>query len=177
MIKAKMFKQRAVVIAGRALYAGAVEQARRPAFYLAGVPDTPEGRFELYTLHVVLVLHRLKREGAQAADVAQSTFDAFLRGLDDGLREMGVGDLSVGKKMRKLGEAVYGRVKSVDHALESLPDRGPLEALVGRTVLEGGDVRAAPALARYVVAAAQSLQEQALDDLIDGRLAFPEFTA
>lgn len=177
MIKAKLFMERAAVTAGRALYAGAVEQARRPAFYLAGVPDTPEGRFELYTLHVVLILHRLKGEGSQAADVAQSTFDAFLRGLDDGLREMGVGDLSVGKKMRSLGEAVYGRVKSVDVALGSAPDRGALEALISRTVLEGGDARAAPALASYVVAAAQSLREQALDEILAGRLAFPEFTA
>lgn len=175
MFKTALFKERATVVAGRALYAAAVEQARRPAFYLAGVPDTPEGRFELYTLHIVLILQRLKGQGGHAADVSQAAFDAFLRGLDDGLREMGVGDLSVGKKMRKLGEAVYGRVKSYDAALTSLPDILPLEALLVRTLLEGADAAVAPGLAAYVAQATGSLHAQPLDALCSGRVLFPEF--
>ena len=73
-----------------------------------------------------------------AAEVCQTLFDTFLGGLDDGLRQMGVGDLSVGKKMRKLGEAIYGRLKAYDDALK--PDAAP-EALastcLSRTIYDG----------------------------------------
>src|SRR5580698_3554415 len=100
----RWFAPRPAVAAGRALFKGLSAQARQPDLYLrAGAPDTVEGRFELYVLHLVLLLHRLKGEGPQAAETAQAVFDAFLKNLDEGLRDMGVGDLSVGKKMRKLG--------------------------------------------------------------------------
>ena len=86
-----------------------------------------------------LLLHRLRGEGEQARRDGQALFDAFLHSLDDGLREMGVGDLSVGKKMRKLGEAFYGRAKAYDPALAARPDLAPLKALVGRTVFAEAD--------------------------------------
>src|SRR5438067_8453352 len=97
----RLFAPRATTEAGKRLYQAAAAQARQPALYAqAGVPDTPEGRFEAYTLHVIVVLHRLKGQGPQAAETAQALFEAFRQSLDDALREMGVGDLSVGKKMR-----------------------------------------------------------------------------
>lgn len=175
MLRARLFKERGAVTSGRALYAAAVAQARRPTFYLAGAPDTPEGRFELYTLHTVLLLHRLKGEGSEAAEVSQATFDAFIRGLDDGLRDMGVGDLSVGKKMRRLGEAFYGRVKSYDAALAERPDDQPLCKLLMRTVLDGGDAQAAPALAAYVGQSVDRLAAKSLRDLCAGQVDWPEF--
>src|SRR4051812_2446073 len=110
MLLDRLFRPRPAQSMGRALYAQVVEQARRPALYQdLGCPDTVEGRFELYTLHVVLVLERLRTGGETAAETSQALFDTYVKGLDDGLREMGVGDLSVGKKMRRLGEAFYGR--------------------------------------------------------------------
>ncbi|MBL8770435.1 MAG: ubiquinol-cytochrome C reductase [Phenylobacterium sp.] len=172
MLKA-LFKPRATVAAGRALYAATVAQARTPGLYAAlGAPDTPEGRFEVYSFHVYLVLARLKGEGPQAADTAQALFDTYVSALDNSLREMGVGDLSVGKKMRKLGEAFYGRVNSFEKALAALPDRTELEALLGRTVYAGADEGRAAALADYVVGQRDALAAQPLDELLAGRVAW-----
>ena len=94
----RLFKPRPAAEAGRTLFKALSAQARQPVFYeRLGVADTVEGRFELYVLHLVLVLHRLKGQGSQAAETSQAVFDTFLRNLDEGLRDMGVGDLSVGK--------------------------------------------------------------------------------
>src|SRR5690348_4977091 len=115
MILDRLFRPKPAQTAGAALYAACVEQARSPRLYAEfAAPDTVEGRFEIYTLHVVLVLDRLLRQGPEAAKVSQGLFDTYVRSLDDALREMGVGDLSVGKKMRRLGEAFYGRVKNYE---------------------------------------------------------------
>lgn len=144
----RIFKERPGVAAGKRLYAAAVAQARSPRFYAElGVPDTVMGRFELYTLHTVLLVLRLKGHGSQSAEVVQALFDAYLEGLDIALREMGVGDLSVGKKMKKLGRAFYGRVGSWEAALAEQSDEA--RALVVRTVYEGADNPHAAALAAY----------------------------
>lgn len=169
MLLDRLFRPRPAHTAGRKLYVQAVEQARRPALYVEfGAPDTPEGRFEIYTLHVFLLLERLQAKGERAAETGQALFDAYLRGLDDALRELGVGDLSVGKKMRRLGEAFYGRVKSYQAAFATLPDAGPLEALLARTVYDGGETACAPKLARYAVAQREALAARPLEELLKG---------
>ncbi len=169
----RLFKPRAAAESGRRLYAAAAVQARDPALYTDyGVPDTGEGRFELYSLHVVLLLHRLKRQGDQAAETGQALFDAYVQALDDALREMGVGDLSVGKKMRKLGEAFYGRAKAYDAALANLPDRAELEALIGRTVYAGTDATQAGRLTDYAIRTADELAALPLDALLAGEVAW-----
>jgi cytochrome b pre-mRNA-processing protein 3 len=165
----RLFKPKPALIAGRELYARAVAQARTPGLYAElGAPDTPEGRFEIYSLHVYLLLERLKGKGGQAADTAQGLFDTYVAALDNTLRELGVGDLSVGKRMRKLGEAFYGRVKSYEAALAALPDRAGLEALVARTVYAGADAGQAPALVAYILARRDALAAQPLGGLLAG---------
>jgi cytochrome b pre-mRNA-processing protein 3 len=168
-----LFRQRGPKVVGRSLYEAMVAQARQPAFYTAfGVADSVEGRFELYCLHVILLLHRLKGEGAQAAETAQALFDTFISGLDHALREIGVGDLSVGKKMRKLGEAFYGRAKAYDAALAG--DGDELQALIGRTVFEDAPSPGAPeALAAYVRTAAAALAAQPLAAILGGHTVWP----
>jgi cytochrome b pre-mRNA-processing protein 3 len=153
-------------------------QARQPAFYAAlGAPDTVEGRFELYNLHVVLLLHRLKGLGGLAGETSQVLFDTYVSSLDDALREMGVGDLSVGKKMRKLGEAIYGRVKSYDEAFTDLSDERVLKAVVARTIYaDEADERAAP-LADYVRRSLAALTAQPLETLLEGAPAWPSIVA
>jgi len=171
MILDRLFRPRPAKLAGFELYTKAAAQARRPALYTAmRVPDTREGRFELYTLHVIALIERLRGQGEAAAETSQATFDAYLRGLDDAFRELGVGDLSVGKKMKKLGQAFYGRLRSYDHALTTLPCRKELEALIGRTVGEEAD---AGALADYLLTARDNLAAQPLDQLLSGNVTWP----
>ena len=172
----RFFRPRAAVQAGRGLFKALSAQARQPVFYTRlGVPDTVEGRFEMYVMHLVLLLHRLKGRGAEAAETSQATFDAFLRNLDEGLRDMGVGDLSVGKKMRKLGEAVYGRIKAYDRALADPDALGEMKALVVRTVYRDQPPASAPqALARYVLDAVDRLSAQPLAEVLASELQWPE---
>jgi cytochrome b pre-mRNA-processing protein 3 len=169
MVLKSLFKPRAAQTAGRALYASAVAQSRTPALYAdLGAPDTPEGRFEIYSLHVYLLLERLKGQGGQAAETAQALFDAYVSSLDHALRELGVGDLSVGKRMRKLGEAFYGRIQAYEAALASLPDAAPLESLLVRTVYAGKGGEAADRLAAYVVRKRAALAANSLEPLCAG---------
>lgn len=167
----RLFRPRASLATGRALYAQVVEQARTPGLYLnLGCPDTIEGRFEVYTLHLMLVLERLRGQGPEAAEVSQALFEVYLKRLDDALRELGVGDLSVGKKMRKLGEAFYGRLKTFVAAMGVLPDREPLTALIGRTVYEGVDASHAAELAAYLLRQRAALAAEPTERLIEGHL-------
>lgn len=113
----------------RALYAETIHAARRAEFYTEmNVPDTTEGRFEILALMAFLVLRRLKSEPA-AKDVAQAYFDVMFDDIDSNLREMGVGDISVGKKVKKLAESFYGRIKAYEDALEAGDDTQLCQAL------------------------------------------------
>ena len=162
-----------------ALYGAIVAQARHPAFYLGfGVPDTPEGRFDMIVLHLALVCRRLGRpEGsdrALAQALSQGVFDMFCRDMDHNLREMGVGDLTVPKKMQKLGEAFYGRLEVYDGALAASGDDELAGALARNVLGEGAGASAARRLADYVRAAAQGLDAAPIAALADGRLGFPD---
>ncbi len=171
MIFDRLFRKRPAREAGRALYSRVVDQARLAALYTdLRAPDTAEGRFEVYTLHVVLLLDRLKRQGDQAAETAQALFDTYLTQLDHALREMGVGDLSVGKKMRRLGEAFFGRVKSYEAALAALPATAELEALLTRTVYADVEGASAGPLAAYFLAQRETVAAQPLEALLAGRV-------
>jgi cytochrome b pre-mRNA-processing protein 3 len=173
MLLDRLFRPRAAQSAGRTLYARAVEQSRTPGLYAdLGAPDTAEGRFEIYSLHVVLLLDRLRTHGEAAKDVSQALFDAYLKDLDHALRELGVGDLSVGRKMRKLGEAFYGRGKSYEAAFAALPDEGPLQALIVRTVYAEADAAPAPRLVAYVLAQRVALAGQPLEAVAAGEVAW-----
>ena len=177
MLLERLFRTRPAVSAGRALYEKVVAQSREPGLYSdLAVPDTVEGRFEAYSLHVVLLLDRLRTADTQgrgdAREVSQALFDTYVKALDHALREMGVGDLSVGKKMRKLGEAFYGRGKSYESAFAALPDVAPLQALLGRTVY--ADVADAPVqrMAAYVLGQRAALAAQPLEPLLAGEVAW-----
>lgn len=166
--------------AARALYIAIVEQARREPFYRTwGVPDTLDGRFELIVLHVFLVLRRLKQEPERAGGLGQGLFDVLFRDMDASLREMGVGDLSVGKKVKAMAEAFYGRVSSYETALEASGEAPPpsaLERALERNLL--GTVEASSAqlaaLAGYVSGTVQRLEAQPLDEIAGGSILFPD---
>lgn len=170
-----LFKPRPAVLAGASLYERVVAQARSPQLYAAlGAPDTTEGRFEIYSLHVYLLLERLKEQGPQAAETAQALLDTYLSALDNTLREMGLGDVGVGRQVRKLGEAFYGRVRSYEIGLAALPDTTALQAMLIRTAYAGADCASAPDLAAYIVRQRAALVALPLDDLFAGNVTWAD---
>ena len=160
--------------AGAELYDSAVTQSRAPGLYgPAGAPDTVEGRFELLTLHVILLIERLKGEGPAAAQSSQALFDIYCSNLDGALREMGVGDLTVAKRMRALGEAFYGRARAYRSAFERLPDQSELAAVVQRTVMAGESARDPAVLAAYAARCRAALAEADIAAVLSAPPAWP----
>lgn len=133
------------------IYGMIVAQARQPAFYAAlHVPDTVDGRFDMVLLHLWMVL-RVLRQGPDGEGPAQKLFDRFCTDMDDNLREMGVGDLTVPKRMRKFGEAFYGRSAAYDAALEA--GHAELASSLNRNIFNEADATGAERLAAYVAEA------------------------
>jgi len=120
--------------AAHRLYAAAVEQSRQPTFYAAwGVPDSREGRLEMLNLHAMLLMRRLRSEGEEGRAVAQALFDLMFLDLDRHLREWGVGDLSIGKHVKKLAQSFFGRAAALDPLLSSR-DAAGIEDVLRRNV-------------------------------------------
>ncbi|MCJ2070198.1 ubiquinol-cytochrome C chaperone [Methylobacterium sp. J-030] len=146
--------------------------ARRPGLYTRlGVPDTVEGRFEALCLHAILVLRRLNHLPAPAAEVAQDLVNSIFTQLDASLRELGVGDMGVAKRMKKLGAAFYGRAAGYDSALDA-GDTDALRTALVRNVLGGAGDGAG--LAAYVQASDGALAGADLDALLGAGPPFPE---
>ena len=148
------------------VYEAIVAAARQPKFYTSlGVADTIEGRFDLLILHVYLVVARLK---TQAPDLCQKLINAFCEDMDGNLREMGVGDLGVGKKVRRMAEALTGRIYAYDNA----KDQTELEAALIRNVYHGVATPHVAALAAWVVQSRENLSAQTLEELNTGEVKF-----
>ncbi len=140
------------------IYGMIVTQAREPLFYReVGVPDTVNGRFDLLLLHLWMVLKHL-RPLSGGAELSQALFDRFCEDMDANLREMGVGDLKVPKKMQVFGEAFYGRAAAYDMAMSDGTDA--LAEAICRNVLDGEGIENARRLATYVQAAIASLSHE-----------------
>lgn len=155
----------------RALYEAIVAAARRVIFYETwDVPDTVQGRFDMISLHLFLVLDRLKGEGAAGEDFRQRLTDGFFLDMDRSLREMGVGDISVGKKVRKMAESFYGRVRAYDAALAKGEGLG--DAL-RRNLFPDSPHQDVSALVDWVGAARAALQQQETARLMAGEVTFP----
>ena len=111
-------------------YITTVAQARLPAFYAdLNVPDTLEGRFDLIVLHAGLMFRRLRKSGQSGTPMSDSLFAVMFDDLDQSLREMGVGDMGVGKRVKKMAQAFYGRCKAYDNALNSSDAADLVEAI------------------------------------------------
>ena len=156
-----------------ALYGAIVAQARMPAFYRDfAVPDAALGRFDMVVLHAVLVVRRLNAAAA-TQPLAQGVFDTFCSDMDDNLREMGVTDVGVPRKMRKLAEAFYGRARAYEAALAGQDDAALVAALTRNVYADAAAPVAAAALAAYVRAAAQMLAGDGDTVLLRGEARFP----
>ena len=136
--------------AGFELYGLAVAAARDPALYAGfGVPDTLDGRFDMVGLHAWLLIRQLRRRPAPGPALAQAVFDAMFSDMDVNLREMGVGDLSVGKRVKAMWEAFHGRAAAYEAAIDAA-DPEALPAALTRNVWRGAAASGAAALAARV---------------------------
>ena len=151
----------------QALYGAIVATARNSTFYAEwGVPDTLDGRFELIALHAFLAIRRLKQSGDNAA-FAQALFDTMFADLDLNLREMGVGDLSVGRQVKTMAKAFYGRVVAYERGLAGVDslDDALRRNLYGTVTPEAAQVAAAAA---YVRRQARTLEMAPVGSLLAG---------
>lgn len=166
-------EKKAMQESAAALYRAVVEKARSPRFYSdAGVPDTLDGRFELIALHAFMVLRRLQADPERTGVLAQALFDAMFADMDRSLREMGAGDLGVGRRVKFMASSFLGRIRAYEGGLES-GDEALRSALLRNLY---GTVEAPPdatvAMARYTQDQLAELEGQPLDDLLGGRVRF-----
>jgi cytochrome b pre-mRNA-processing protein 3 len=162
----------------RALYAAIVARAREPLFYARfGVPDTLDGRFDLLTLHAFLVMEGLKATGKEGESIATVLATIIFAGFEDALRDLGVGDLGIGRRIKAIADAFYGRLEACGAA----GDETALDRVVRRNLYRGAAERGreAAALAHYIgETLARVTAPECSRDLLAGSVAFgplPEF--
>jgi len=153
-----------------AIYRVCVAQARQPFFYAdLKAPDTVEGRFDLLILHVFLAIARLQDHPKET----QQLFDILFADMDKNLREMGVSDISIAKKMKPMLAAFYGRAKAYENALTG--DDDSLSETLRRNIY--GSREAAPKLVKtltaYVRSTHAALAAQKTEDILKGKISFP----
>ncbi len=176
-----LFKQpSAAQEAAKTLYQSVVGQARAPSFYLdLGVPDTPDGRFDMIMVHAFLLLHRLKRDHNETEETSQALFDLMFEDMDKNLREMGAGDIGVSHRIKDMAQAFYGRIAAYEDGLND--DEQALEAAIQRNIFR----KSSPAefqvnaLATYMRQQAEALAGQETGRLLTGNPVFdgrPDFS-
>jgi cytochrome b pre-mRNA-processing protein 3 len=171
-VLASLFPRRERRRAALCAFEHIVAQARDPYFYAAlGVPDTLDGRFELLALHAFLVLNRLRRDHAETKPFAQALFDAMFADFDRALREMGVADLGVGRRVKAMARGFYGRIAAYGRGLADPAELAPAlrRNLYGTATPRDEQVAAA---ADYLRRQAAALAEQSAASLIAGTVRF-----
>ncbi len=159
--------------AGFELYTAAVEAARDPyIFETLGVADTLDGRFDVIGLYVFLLVNRLHAESKVGKDLAQAVFDAMFSDMDINLREIGVSDMRIGKRVRDMWEAFNGRSAAYAAALNT-GDVATLAEAVAKNVWRGkAPEGSAGALAAMMLQQAAHLAAQPVEALVGGRVSF-----
>ncbi|MEK6216108.1 MAG: ubiquinol-cytochrome C chaperone [Boseongicola sp.] len=141
------------------LYGVIVARARTPVLYLdLGVPDTTAGRFEMVVLHLIVVTDRLDRGSERERNIGQRLFEVFCTDMDETLREFGVSDVAMGKRMKGMTLGFYGRKDAYLGAL-ALDDRDEMARALGRNIQPDQDRAAEPALSVYVFEFASQVAE------------------
>jgi len=154
-------------------YETIVSQARQPELYTGfSVADNVDGRFDMLGLHMCLVFKRLKSESKKTKEFSQSLFDLMFKDMDHSLREMGVGDLSVGNRVKEMGRALLGRLEAYETAIGL--DGSALENALIRNVYRGNMKFSDKAgkLAVYVRSLDAFLAQTSVATIIGGELTF-----
>lgn len=154
------------------LYGSVVTQARHVSFYSdLMVPDTKEGRFEVLVLHLVMLIERIRAEAGSADPLARALTETFVTDMDDNFREVGIGDTSVPKKVKKAAGALYDRTFEY-RALSEAGDAAGFARAIGGHVFDDEDRAQARKIADYAIAGMQDLDAVPLDDIRSGRISF-----
>lgn len=170
-----LFKRKASRKSVRAVYGAIVAAARHPRFYAEWeVPDTVDGRYDMIVLHAILVLDRLAEGGEAAQAFAQGLTDEVFADMDRSLREMGVGDISVGKKVRRMAEVFYGRAHAYRTPLQAGDGRALSQVLLRNVYAGTAADEGADRLAAHAIGLRRHLQERPTGPILSGQLEFPD---
>ncbi len=168
------FRRNPLIGPAEQLYLKIVEQSRQADFYRTfGTPDTVDGRFEMISVHAFMAMRRLKGGSEEASELSQLLFNVMFDDMDRNLREMGVGDLSVGKRIKTMAKVFYGRIVAYEEALSG--EGETLEQALSRNhygTLDEIDTAAVGRLANYIRKNCQLLEAQDLTDLKSGKIQF-----
>ncbi|MHA1525061.1 MAG: ubiquinol-cytochrome C chaperone family protein [Alphaproteobacteria bacterium] len=170
----QLFARREIAAPAASLYAAIMTQARQAHFFSGlGVADSLDGRFDMLVVHAFLVIRRLKGKGDAGKKMAQQVFDTMFTDLDQALRESGVSDTTVPKKIKAMAAAFYGRAAHYEAALADGDNQALTEALTRNVFPKPQKSCGATMLAAYVRASVEALDNQHDQDLIAGRVRFP----
>ena len=153
------------------IYSAVVAQSRQPRFYAEWhVPDTVTGRFDMISLHMALLFRRLRGSGPQK-EFSQQVFDLFFKDMDRSLREMGVTDLGVPKRIQKMGNIFFGLLAALDSPMDSR-DAPAVAEVLARNIFDGEAGPNVDALARYLLAQDAFLATQPAEQVTAGTIRF-----
>jgi cytochrome b pre-mRNA-processing protein 3 len=159
-----------------ALYRALVSRARAADLYRdLGVPDTPDGRFELLAMHVALAMRRLGRLGPEGARATQALAELMVRDMDRSVRELGVGDLSVGRYVRRMAASLYARLQVFEAAVPAR-DLSAVALMLRRNLFTPAtcpEPARLEVLARRLLAFADELERVPAEPLLTGELSVP----
>lgn len=171
-MKLNLFRKNTATDPVYAIYNAIVAQSRQPRFYVdLQVPDTVTGRFDMISLHMALLFRRLRAESGTGKQFSQAVFDLFFQDMDRSLREMGVGDLGVPKKIQKMGSIFFGLLAALNEAMDS-NDLTALHDVLSRNIYEGETGDHVAALATYLVHEAEVLAAQSSAAIVSGELKY-----
>ena len=155
-----------------AIYNAIVAQSRQPHFYAEwGVPDTVTGRFDMISLHLALLFRRLRAEAGEQKNFSQAVFDLFFNDMDRSLREMGVGDLGVPKRIQKMGNIFFGLLAAMNEAMDR-DDAIALEEVLARNIFGADTGPHVATMAQYLLAEDRAMAAQSADAITAGTLIF-----
>ncbi len=158
------------------IYNVIVAQSRQAIFYSEmGVPDSVTGRFDMISLHMCLVLRRLKSKDEHIREFSQNLFDLFFKDMDRSLREIGVSDIGVPKKIQKMGSIFYGLLGKLTNALDD-KDEAALIELLNNNIYDAQSEDNALTLVKYVIKTVTYLESQSHNEIISGRLFFGDIS-
>lgn len=167
-----LFRKNTATAPVYAVYSAIVAQSRQPRFYAEWqVPDTVTGRFDMISLHLALLFRRLRAETGEQKEFSQAVFDLFFKDMDRSLREMGVGDLGVPKRIQKMGNIFFGLLAAMSEAMDR-DDAEALQAVLSRNIFDGATGPHVVALADYLMAEDKALATQPGAAITGGVLIF-----